>query len=227
MVTATLSNLDMILRLALAALFGSMVGMERERLDWAAGLRTHMLVCVGACLFMLVSSYGFAEILGRPNIVLDPSRVAAQVVSGIGFIGAGTIIFRREAIRGLTTAASIWAVAAVGLAVGGGLLVTALGASVIIVVILGAVKPLERYLFRNRRRRLLTILMNGRTQLAVIEAAVHAANVEYAQLSVERDVAADGYRVSLLLQPASEAASVMLMDQLRLLEGVRQVERTA
>jgi putative Mg2+ transporter-C (MgtC) family protein len=227
MAMATLSNLDMILRLALAALFGSLVGMERERLDWAAGLRTHMLVCVGACLFMLVSSYGFAEILGRPNIVLDPSRVAAQVVSGIGFIGAGTIIFRREAIRGLTTAASIWAVAAVGLAVGGGLLVTALGASVIIVVILAAVKPLERYLFRNRRRRLLTILMNGRTQLAVIEAAVHAANVEYVQLSVERDVAADGYRVNLLLQPASEAMSIALMDQLRLLEGVRLVERAA
>ncbi|MDB5806360.1 MAG: methyltransferase [Betaproteobacteria bacterium] len=225
MVMATLSNFDMIARLALAALFGSMVGMERERLDWAAGLRTHMLVCVGACLFMLVSSYGFAEILGRPNIVLDPSRVAAQVVSGIGFIGAGTIIFRREAIRGLTTAASIWAVAAVGLAVGGGLLVTALGASIIIVVILAAVKPLERHLFRNRRRRLLTISMNGRTQLAVIEAAVHAANVEYAQLSVERDVANDGYRVSLLLQPASEAVSVALMDQLRLLDGVRQVER--
>jgi putative Mg2+ transporter-C (MgtC) family protein len=227
MLTATLSNFDMIARLALAALFGSLVGMERERLDWAAGLRTHMLVCVGACLFMLVSSYGFAEILGRPNIVLDPSRVAAQVVSGIGFIGAGTIIFRREAIRGLTTAASIWAVAAVGLAVGGGLLVTALGASVIIVVILAAVKPLERYLFRNRRRRLLNILISSQTRLSVIEEVVHAAKVEYLQLSVERDAASDGFRVQLLLQPASESASLMLMDQLRGLEGVRQVDRAA
>ncbi|HEX4325656.1 MAG TPA: MgtC/SapB family protein [Burkholderiales bacterium] len=227
MLTATLSNLDMILRLSLAALFGSLVGMERERLDWVAGLRTHMLVCVGACLFMLVSSYGFAEILGRPNVVLDPSRIAAQVVSGIGFIGAGTIIFRREAIRGLTTAASIWAVAAVGLAVGGGLLVTALGASVIIVVILGAVKPLERRLFRNRRRRLLNIQINSQTRLAAIEEAVHAAKVEYLQLSVERDASSDGYRVQLLLQPASESASLMLMDQLRQLEGVRQVDRAS
>lgn len=79
-----------------------------------------MLVCVGACLFMIVSAYGFAPVLG-PNVVLDPSRVAAQVVSGIGFLGAGAILARGEIIKGLTTAASIWTVAAIGLAVGGGL----------------------------------------------------------------------------------------------------------
>jgi len=222
-----LSNADMIARLALAAVLGSMVGMERERLDWAAGLRTHMLVCVGACLFMIVSAFGFADSLGGQHVVLDPSRVAAQVVTGIGFIGAGTIIFRREAIRGLTTAASVWAVAAVGLAVGGGLLITSLAATVIIVLILGAVKPLERRLFRNRRRRLLTITMDENTTLAEIETTVRGADIEYLQLTVEREQAQGVYRVQVLLQPTSETRSVALMDKLRTIDGVRQVDRAA
>lgn len=87
-----------------------------------AGLRTHMLVCLGAALVMIVSAYGFNDIISAYRIVLDPSRVAAQVVSGIGFLGAGTILFlRQQVIRGLTTAASLWTVAAIGLAVGCGL----------------------------------------------------------------------------------------------------------
>jgi putative Mg2+ transporter-C (MgtC) family protein len=110
---------QILLRLLVAAVLGSLVGLERERLDWAPGLRTHMLVCVGACLFMTVSAYGFSAVLSRPSVVLDPSRVAAQVVTGVGFLGAGTILLRGEMVRGLTTAASIWTVAAVGMAVGG------------------------------------------------------------------------------------------------------------
>ena len=115
-----LPHSDTLLRLFVAATLGSLIGFERERLLWAAGIRTHMLVCVGACLFMIVSDLGFAPALG-PNVVLDPSRVAAQVVSGIGFLGAGAILARGEIVKGLTTAASIWTVAAIGLAVGGGL----------------------------------------------------------------------------------------------------------
>ena len=111
---------ELILRLVAAALFGSIIGFERERAVRVAGLRTHMLVCVGACLFMIVSAYGFTSVLG-PHVVLDPSRVAAQVVSGIGFLGAGSIMLRKEAIKGLTTAASVRATAAIGLAAGGGL----------------------------------------------------------------------------------------------------------
>ncbi|WP_018263372.1 MgtC/SapB family protein [Methylobacterium sp. WSM2598] len=140
-----LSNVEIIARLALSALLGSLVGLERERLLWAAGLRTHMLVCVGACLTMIVSAFGFADILGQQNVVLDPSRVAAQVVSGIGFLGAGTILLRGEVVRGLTTAASLWAVAAVGLAVGGGLYVASIATTLIVLIILAGVKPLEEH----------------------------------------------------------------------------------
>ena len=116
-----MSDVDMLIRLLSAALLGSVIGLERERILWAAGIRTHMLVCVGSCLIMIVSQYGFANVLTEKNVVLDPSRIAAQVVSGIGFLGAGSILARGEIVKGLTTAASIWTVAAIGLAVGGGL----------------------------------------------------------------------------------------------------------
>lgn len=145
-----LAHGELVLRLLIAAGLGSLIGAERERLIWAAGLRTHMLVCVGACLFMVVSAYGFAGVMG-PGIVLDPSRVAAQVVSGIGFLGAGSILLRGDLVRGLTTAASLWTVAAIGLAVGGGLYVEAVAATVIILVILAGIKPLEKwYQARNQ-----------------------------------------------------------------------------
>ena len=114
-----LSYSDILIRLLAAAVLGSIIGFERERLLWAAGIRTHMVVCVGACLIMIVSAFGFRDSLSSQNVVLDPSRVAAQVVSGIGFLGAGAILARGEIVRGLTTAASIWTVAAIGLAVGG------------------------------------------------------------------------------------------------------------
>src|ERR1700749_4114247 len=98
---------DTLVRLLVAAVLGALIGFERERLMWAAGIRTHMLVAVGACLLMIVSAYGFQHIMAAPHVVLDPSRIAAQVVSGIGFLGAGSIILRGHAVRGLTTAASV------------------------------------------------------------------------------------------------------------------------
>ena len=87
---------EMLFRLFLAAVFGALIGLERERKDWTAGMRTHMMVCLGSALIMLVSSFGFSDILGSKNVTLDPSRVASQVISGIGFIGAGTILFLQQ-----------------------------------------------------------------------------------------------------------------------------------
>ena len=143
-----LPDMQLALRLGAAALLGSLIGFERERLLWAAGLRTHMLVCVGSCLVMVVSAYGFNGVLGR-YVVLDPSRMAAQVITGVGFLGAGSIILRNEVVKGLTTAASLWAVAAVGLAVGGGLYLAAVMTTVIILVILAGMKPIEE-IYRAR-----------------------------------------------------------------------------
>ena len=138
-----ISDPEIAVRLALAALLGSLIGFERERLLWAAGIRTHMLVAVGACLLMIVSAYAFQRPLAMAHVILDPSRVAAQVVSGIGFLGAGAILLRGNVVRGLTTAASIWAVAAIGLAAGGGLVFAATISTAIILIILAGIKPIE------------------------------------------------------------------------------------
>ena len=126
---------EMGLRLLLAALLGSVIGINRGRLEWAAGLRTHMLVCVGSALAIIVSAFGFFDVLGQPNIVLDPSRIAAQVVSGISFLGAGVIFKNGSSIRGLTSAAGMWGTAAVGMAIGAGMYWLGLMEAVVLVVI--------------------------------------------------------------------------------------------
>ncbi len=111
--------------LGIALLLSASIGLEREIRQKNAGLRTHTLVGVGAALFMLISKYGFTDVLEIGRVVLDPSRVAAQIVTGVGFLGAGLIFVRRDSVRGLTTAAAIWLTAAVGAASGAGLLLLA------------------------------------------------------------------------------------------------------
>jgi len=128
--------------LVLALLLSAAVGLEREWRQKDAGLRTHTLVGVGAALFMLVSKYGFSDVAVRGLVLLDPSRVAAQIVSGIGFLGAGLIFIRRDSVRGLTTAASIWVVAAIGSAAGAALPVLAALATVIYFVVVAVFPPL-------------------------------------------------------------------------------------
>jgi putative Mg2+ transporter-C (MgtC) family protein len=142
--------------LGLAFVLSSLIGVEREWRQKSAGLRTHALVGTGAALFVLVSKYGFTDVLG-PHVILDPSRVAAQVVTGIGFIGGGLIFVRGDAVRGLTTAAIVWMTAAIGMACGAGLVLLALAVTAghfVVVFIyprLAAALPRSRYLsFRIR-----------------------------------------------------------------------------
>jgi putative Mg2+ transporter-C (MgtC) family protein len=137
--------------LVLAFVLSAAVGLEREIRQKSAGLRTHTLVGVSAALFMLVSKYGFMDILANGRIVLDPSRVAAQVVSGIGFIGGGVIFMRRDVVRGLTTAASIWLTAALGMACGAGLIVLAVATTAGHFIIMLVFPKVVRRLPRSRR----------------------------------------------------------------------------
>lgn len=156
-----LSWSKIVIRLSLACLFGALIGLERERKDWAAGLRTHMMVCVGACLTMMVFSFGFSDTLGMDHVSLDPSRVAAQVISGIGFIGAGAILFSKQGtIRGLTTAAGLWTIAAIGLATGGGMYFAAGIATILSLIILWALQPLEEKFFKKFNQKTLRIVTN-------------------------------------------------------------------
>lgn len=121
-------QLDFILRILIACLLGGVIGLEREYREKAVGFRTHFLVSLGSALFMIISAYGFEGVLSedfQSPIRLDVSRIAAQVVTGIGFIGAGTIIFQKNTVRGLTTAAGVWVTAAIGMACGGGMFLLA------------------------------------------------------------------------------------------------------
>jgi len=138
---------EFILRIFCAALLGGVIGLEREYRAKEAGLRTHFLVALGSALFMIVSAYGFEGVMTTAEHRWDVSRVAAQVVSGIGFIGAGTIIFHKSenVVRGLTTAAGLWVTAAIGLACGGGMYVLSIAST--LMVLLG----LEAFNFMLRK----------------------------------------------------------------------------
>ena len=143
-------TLDFILRLFIAALLGGMIGLEREYREKAAGLRTHFLVALGSALFMIISVYGFEGVLTNSQMRLDVSRIAAQVVSGIGFLGAGTIIFQKNAVHGLTTAAGVWVTAAIGLTCGAGMYVLALSATLLVLIGLEAFNYLLKILEKRQ-----------------------------------------------------------------------------
>jgi len=162
---------EIALRLVVAAALSGLVGLEREWRERAAGLRTHMLVGVGSALFTLISAYGFNEFLvGSTNVVrTDPTRIAAQIVTGIGFLGAGAILHAHGAVVGLTTAATIWVVAAVGAAVGAGAYVEGVGTSVLIILVLVGLRPVERKLLNRRRKVSATIRVQREVPFDVIE----------------------------------------------------------
>ncbi|MEX3845457.1 MgtC/SapB family protein [Paraburkholderia sp. BR10882] len=223
-----ITNGELLLRLVLAAILGAAIGIERERMSWAAGLRTHMLVCVGSSLIMLVSAYGFEEVAAQTHIALDPSRVAAQVVSGIGFLGAGAILLRGEVVRGLTTAASVWCVAGVGLAVGGGMYIGSIGGTVIILLILAGVKPLEKRFFVPKRLHNLDLLAeSGTLSLNKLHDMPDLRSVRVKQFvsrAAEHDPTLD--QVSITLSKITDDQCEAIVRRLECWPGVRHCLRS-
>jgi putative Mg2+ transporter-C (MgtC) family protein len=148
-----LSLAELALRIVLAAALGAAIGLERELREREAGLRTHLLVSLGAALFTLVSAYGWSDwsFSTREGIVFDPTRVAAQIVTGVGFLGAGAIIRQGLTVRGLTTAATLWAVAAIGMAVGAGYYWAAILTTAAVIVSLWPLRILASKLFIRAR----------------------------------------------------------------------------
>jgi putative Mg2+ transporter-C (MgtC) family protein len=189
-----------LLRLAVAAVLGGAIGLERELRERQAGLRTHLVVCVGSALFTLVSAYGFHDFLveGGTLVRTDPTRIAAQIVSGIGFLGAGAIIRQGLSVRGLTTAATLWLVAGIGMAAGAGYYSGAIIATVGAIVTLGplrigAYRIVHR--FRPANDRLLVEIHGGGSPGPVIEAIERSGgrvtSLEIAQEGDRRSVAVD------------------------------------
>ncbi len=189
-----------LLRLSIAAALGGAIGFERELRERQAGLHTHLVVCLGSALFTLVSAYGFREFLvhGGSLVRTDPTRIAAQIVSGIGFLGAGAIIRQGLSVRGLTTAATLWLVAAIGMASGAGYYDAAIIATLGALLTLG---PLRIFAFRVVRRfrpeveRLLVDVPAGGSPAPVIEvielAGGRVTSMEIAQEGDRRSIAVD------------------------------------
>lgn len=141
---------EFLLRLLLAGFLGGLIGLERQLRSREAGLRTHILIGIGSAMFMLVSKYGFNDVIGHGHVGLDPSRIAAQVVTGVGFLGAGNILVQKQTIRGLTTAADVWVTAAIGLLIGCGMYAVGVIGTVMALLVLELFRQLScRFLNRH------------------------------------------------------------------------------
>lgn len=224
-----ITEVEIIGRLLAAAVLGAVIGTNRSRLDWAAGLRTHMLVSVGAALAMIVSAYGFGDVLGQPHVVLDPSRIAAQVISGIGFLGAGTILFmqREQIIRGLTTAAGLWAVAAVGLAAGAGLYFAAFVATALLWIILAILKPLERRFIRPRRKYTsLKVGLSREVSLSAVEKMLTDLEAPVQRMLIHRHANGEDTFTMRFDNDFPAAKLTVIADACRDIEGVTSVSVT-
>lgn len=187
-----------VIRLLVATAMGAAIGLEREYHAKEAGLRTHLLVALGSCLFMILSIYGFDFMLGRDHVSFDPSRIAAQVVTGIGFIGAGTIILQKQVVRGLTTAAGLWVTAAIGLACGNGMYWLALVATAIVLVSLGLINVfLPNF---SQRDRQITFLVSDYHVLTEILESLHKENISVMNYEMHKDAEENGGKMLVTLE---------------------------
>ncbi|HMG07427.1 MAG TPA: MgtC/SapB family protein, partial [Mucilaginibacter sp.] len=191
-----------------------------------AGLRTHMMVSLGSALIMLVSVYGFQNVVGKPGISLDPSRMAAQVVSGIGFLGAGTIfVLRNEIVKGLTTAAGLWTVAAIGLAVGSGLYIEAVSTTFIALMILSVFKPFENRFFRkNKYRNIRMQLSQKQVDFEAIEQVLKINNIPFKEISLTAGDGNDEIKITIQKQFTQQETVMTVLAELKKISGVQGVD---
>ncbi|GIO95827.1 MULTISPECIES: MgtC/SapB family protein [Paenibacillus] len=221
----------MLMRLLLAALLGGLIGWERERRNKQAGLKTHLLVAVGSTLIMLTSIYGFdSALINHPNARFDPARLAAQVVSGIGFLGAGAILRRsNHIISGLTTAATLWVAAAIGLSVGSGFYWPAIITTAIVLVSTLVLNKLEsKFLFIKKSGSLKIIIEAGDrpVHVSTITELLQKANMTVEGMIVNNDTTEDdSTKVTMEFRVYSFNSKGIngLFEQLWQVEGIKQV----
>src|ERR1700728_4219891 len=192
--------------LALAFVLSALIGLEREMRQKSAGLRTYTLVGFSSALIMLVSKYGFTDIIEAGRVVLDPSRMAAQIVSGIGFIGGGVIFVRKDIVRGLTTASIVWLTAAVGMACGAGLPILAMAVTLGHFVVVFVFSPIERRLPKSRwaPSSLQISYQDGRGVLREVLAICTRSEFAVSRVHVERD---PSHEVGFARTPGEDALS--------------------
>jgi putative Mg2+ transporter-C (MgtC) family protein len=216
---------EALLRLALAAVFGGAVGLEREFREREAGFRTHMLVSLGSALFTIASAYGFHDFLvqGGSLVRTDPTRIAAQIVTGIGFLGAGAIIRQGLSVRGLTTAATLWVVAAIGLTTGAGYYSAAAITTLLVLVSLWPLRVLAHRAivrFRPDTDRLVAQLPAGESPADLI-AALEKRGAELRALEIGYEADRRTVLLDVALPPRSDAPAIVA--KLSELEGILEI----
>src|ERR1700722_12517284 len=211
--------------LTLALLLSSLIGLEREMRMKSAGLRTHTLVDVASALLMLVSKYGFSDVIVQNQIVLDPSRVAAQIVSGIGFIGGGLIFVQRDLVRGLTTAAAIWLTAAVGMACGAGLPILALYVTAAHFLVMVVFARLTRHLNLTDHCELLIHYQAGQGTVREILKLCTGRAFSVHEVTAEDDAMTDSSTHAIQLRLRGRGNLDSLVLAVRDLRGVLSVRR--
>jgi putative Mg2+ transporter-C (MgtC) family protein len=218
----SISDGELLLRLGLTVVLCGAIGVEREARGQVAGLRTHILVGLGAALFTLVSAYAFDA--GEPNSRVDPTRIAAQIVTGIGFLGAGTIIRQGLTVRGLTTAASLWIVAAIGMASGAGYYVGAAATTGIVLVALVGFRRLRPVLMTRLRTNfvLLEIEMDERGELGKVLDTLARHGVRVDAMGSDREEGLVGFRLELEAPPAANLEAAI--EEIRRLPETRQLD---
>ena len=222
---------DMILRLLVAAVLGGIVGMERGSGDRPAGFRTHILVCAGSALIMLVSMYGFegfADVpLKYPNN-RDSARIAAQVVSGIGFLGAGTILHEGITVRGLTTAASLWMISAIGLATGAGMYLVSVVATIITFTTLTTFHSVEKRFAaassKSDKKYIRVVASNTPELVAEVATFLTQNGIKVKTINVQNNSSNDKVVLELYLRFNKEVDLGIVIDGLRQIEGVKSIE---
>jgi len=218
----------LMLRLLISVILGGLIGFERERKNHAAGLRTHTLVCMGSCLIMILSIYGFTDFIGQPNVNRDPARLAAQAITGIGFLGAGTILFTGKSITGLTTAASLWVVMAIGLAVGAGFYFPAAVSSVLALLVLWGLNIVEKRYVNQAKEHLITLSADSgvvsidQVQLLLREMDAKLLRIQYDE-SYARPNESARIRIRLHVRLPKLEAALPLAEALRKTTGVLTV----
>jgi putative Mg2+ transporter-C (MgtC) family protein len=221
----TVHQWDLVWRLAVAVALSTAIGLERDARQKSAGLRTYTLVGLGSALFMLISKYGFFDVLHPGTVVLDPSRIAAGIVSGIGFIGAGLIFVRRDSVRGLTTAAGVWLTAAIGAACGASLVVLAVATTAGYFVVVLVISPLAARLpaLGNPATAVRLTYLDGRGILRRVLELCTAAGFKVADVHVSRSTDhPDAVVVSLEVQGREPAAR--LTGELGEIDGVLNID---
>lgn len=217
---------DFMLRLLIAGAMGVCIGVEREYRAKEAGYRTHFLVALGSALLMIVSQYGFSDVLAADLVRLDPSRIAAQVVSGIGFIGAGTIILQKQIVRGLTTAAGIWAISGIGLAIGAGMYGVGIAATVLVLLGLEALS----FFFKSMglRNMIIEFTLTDKDDLKRVTSRFHEKGFIVVSYEMTESASVNGeiYQVSMTVKAKHMNEEALLLMFLNEFPGVTVTKLT-